>query len=86
MSQMRVHVCMSMCVYVCVMFLTQVEVFEYALDATSGEDLHKVLWLKSRNSEIWLDRRTNYTRSAAVMSMVGATHTHTHTHTRAHGP
>lgn len=30
-----------------------------------------MLWLKSRNSEVWLDRRTNYTRSAAVMSMVG---------------
>jgi len=30
----------------------------------------QVLWLKSRNSEVWLDRRTNYTRSAAVMSMV----------------
>ena len=29
-----------------------------------------MLWLKSRNSEVWLDRRTNYTRSAAVMSMV----------------
>lgn len=36
-----------------------------------GEDLHKVLWLKSRNSEVWLERRTNYTRSTAVMSMVG---------------
>ena len=23
----------------------------------SGEDLHKVLWLKSRNSEVWLERR-----------------------------
>ena len=44
--------------------------FEFALDSTSGEDLHKVLWLKSRNSEVWLDRRTNYTRSTAVMSMV----------------
>jgi phosphatidylinositol kinase/protein kinase (PI-3 family) len=31
----------------------------------------QVLWLKSRNSEVWLDRRTNYTRSTAVMSMVG---------------
>jgi hypothetical protein len=31
----------------------------------------QVLWLKSRNSEVWLERRTNYTRSSAVMSMVG---------------
>lgn len=30
-----------------------------------------MLWLKSRNSEMWLGRRTNYTRSTAVMSMVG---------------
>jgi len=29
-----------------------------------------VLWLKSRNSEVWLERRTTYTRSCAVMSMV----------------
>jgi hypothetical protein len=33
--------------------------------------LPQVLWLKSRNSEVWLDRRTSYTRSTAVMSMVG---------------
>ncbi|GAM22047.1 hypothetical protein SAMD00019534_052220 [Acytostelium subglobosum LB1] len=51
--------------------MQKVEVFEYALENTSGQDLHKVLWLKSRNSETWLDRRTNYTRSLAVMSMVG---------------
>lgn len=38
---------------------------------TAGKDLYKVLWLKSENSEVWLDRRTNYTRSLAVMSMVG---------------
>jgi FKBP12-rapamycin complex-associated protein len=29
-----------------------------------------VLWLKSRSSEVWLERRTHYTRSCAVMSMV----------------
>jgi hypothetical protein len=33
--------------------------------------LLQVLWLKSPSSEVWLDRRTNYTRSLAVMSMVG---------------
>lgn len=31
----------------------------------------QVLWLKSQNSEAWLERRTCYTRSLAVMSMVG---------------
>ncbi len=51
--------------------LQKVEVFEYSLDNTTGQDLYKVLWLKSKNSEVWLDRRTNYTRSLAVMSMVG---------------
>ncbi|XP_024933499.1 serine/threonine-protein kinase TOR isoform X2 [Ziziphus jujuba] len=51
--------------------IAKVEVFEYALHNTEGNDLAKVLWLKSRTSEVWLERRTNYTRSLAVMSMVG---------------
>lgn len=51
--------------------IAKVEVFEYALENTEGNDLSRVLWLKSRTSEVWLERRTNYTRSLAVMSMVG---------------
>ncbi|EWC44191.1 phosphatidylinositol 3-kinase tor2 [Drechslerella stenobrocha 248] len=51
--------------------MQKVEVFGYALDNTTGQDLYRVLWLKSRSSEAWLDRRTNYTRSLGVMSMVG---------------
>ena len=51
--------------------MQKVEAFRYGLDKTNGQDLSKVLWLKSMNSEIWLERRTNYTRSLAVMSMVG---------------
>ncbi len=51
--------------------MQKVEAFEYALDSTNGQDLERILWLKSSNSEVWLDRRTNYTRSLAVMSMVG---------------
>ena len=51
--------------------MQKVEVFKYALQNTDGLDLQKVLWFKSKNSEIWLDRRTNFTRSLAVMSMVG---------------
>ncbi|KAA8545738.1 hypothetical protein F0562_020811 [Nyssa sinensis] len=51
--------------------IAKVEVFDYALENTEGNDLARVLWLKSRTSEVWLDRRTNYTRSLAVMSMVG---------------
>ncbi|KAH9605868.1 hypothetical protein KSS87_023466 [Heliosperma pusillum] len=49
--------------------ISKVEVFEYALQNTEGNDLSRVLWLKSRTSEVWLYRRTNYTRSLAVMSM-----------------
>lgn len=49
----------------------KLEVFEYALQNTTGEDLAKILWLKSNTSEAWLQRRINYTRSLAVMSMVG---------------
>lgn len=51
--------------------LQKIEVFTGALDNTRGQDLYKVLWLKSKSSEAWLDRRTTYTRSLAVMSMVG---------------
>jgi FKBP12-rapamycin complex-associated protein len=51
--------------------MQKVEVFGYALDNTTGQDLYRVLWLKSESSEAWLGRRTNYTRSLAVMSMVG---------------
>lgn len=51
--------------------LQKIEVFTYALDNTRGQDLYRVLWLKSRSSESWLDRRTQYTRSLATMSMVG---------------
>eukprot|EP01105_Mastigella_eilhardi_P021948 TRINITY_DN5365_c0_g1_i1.p1 TRINITY_DN5365_c0_g1~~TRINITY_DN5365_c0_g1_i1.p1 ORF type:complete len:2426 (-),score=601.66 TRINITY_DN5365_c0_g1_i1:7080-14204(-) len=51
--------------------MQKVEVFQYALDTTEGSDLERVLWNKSRSSEVWLERRTNYTRSVAVMSMVG---------------
>lgn len=51
--------------------LQKIEVFTYALDNTKGQDLYKILWLKSQSSEAWLNRRTEYTRSLAVMSMVG---------------
>jgi tetratricopeptide (TPR) repeat protein len=51
--------------------LQKVEVFRHALDSTEGEDLAKVLLLKSASTEVWLERRTNYMRSLAVMSIVG---------------
>ncbi|KAL0821941.1 hypothetical protein ABMA28_005332 [Loxostege sticticalis] len=49
----------------------KVEVFEYTLSQTPGNDLARLLWLKSPSAEAWFERRTNYTRSLAVMSMVG---------------
>ncbi|KAL9624360.1 MAG: hypothetical protein Q9160_001322 [Pyrenula sp. 1 TL-2023] len=51
--------------------MQKVEVFGYAMDNTTGKDLYRVLWLKSKSSESWLERRTTYTRSLGVMSMVG---------------
>eukprot|EP00980_Cylindrotheca_fusiformis_P012607 scaffold3084_cov144-Cylindrotheca_fusiformis.AAC.55 len=53
--------------------MQKVEVFNNALRCTegNGNDLYEILWLKSTNSEEWLGRRTKYTRSLAVMSMVG---------------
>lgn len=51
--------------------LQKVEVFTKALNNTQGDDLYRVLWLKSKSSEAWLERRTTYTRSLAVMSMTG---------------
>lgn len=51
--------------------MQKVEVFEHALAGTKGDDLARLVWLKSPSSEVWFDRRTNYTRSLATMSMVG---------------
>ncbi|XP_041982232.1 serine/threonine-protein kinase mTOR-like [Aricia agestis] len=53
------------------MLKQKVEVFEYTLSQTPGNDLARLLWLKSPSAEAWFERRTNYTRSLAVMSMVG---------------
>ncbi len=39
-----------------------VQVFEHSLQQTSGDDLAKLLLLKSPSSEVWFDRRTNFTR------------------------
>jgi FKBP12-rapamycin complex-associated protein len=53
--------------------MQKVEVFTEASRKTTGRgnDLYEILWLKSTNSEEWLERRTRYTRSLAVMSIVG---------------
>ncbi|PLB50852.1 phosphatidylinositol 3 and 4-kinase family protein [Aspergillus steynii IBT 23096] len=51
--------------------LAKVEVFQNALANTKGKDLYQVLWLRNTSSEAWLSHRTHYTRSLAVMSIVG---------------
>ena len=51
--------------------MNKLEIFKHALNNTSGLDLYKILWNKSQSAEDWLDRRTNYSRSLAVMSIVG---------------
>ena len=51
--------------------LQKVEAFQYSLDHSTGNDLAQILWLRSSTSESWLERRTDYTKSLAVMSMVG---------------
>ncbi|KAL7715067.1 non-specific serine/threonine protein kinase [Entamoeba marina] len=53
--------------------LQKLEVFTRVLDDCKQRemDLADILWLKSGSSEIWLERRTNFTRSVALMSMVG---------------
>ncbi len=51
--------------------LNKVEVFESALLLTSEYDFARALYIKARSAEVWLDHRQRYTRSLAVMSVVG---------------
>lgn len=51
--------------------LNKIETFEWALSNTDGCDLGRVQWKRSLTAEVWLERRLMYTRSLAVMSMVG---------------
>lgn len=51
--------------------LHKVDLFELMLDNTVSQDIAKVLWLRSRNSELWLDKRSTYARSLATTSMAG---------------
>ena len=52
-------------------YLQKVEAFSHAMEKTDGQDLARVFWCKSRNSETWFERRVEYIRSLAVMSIVG---------------
>ena len=52
-------------------FLYKVEIFKESIKDLPGLELNNIIWIKSKNCETWLIRRTNYCRSLAVMSMVG---------------
>ena len=52
-------------------FLNKLDSFFYILEQTSDIDLREVIWLKSKDCESWFIRTTNYSRSLAVMSIVG---------------
>ena len=51
--------------------MQKVELLRAVLARTDGMDLRNVLWRRSGNTEQWLQQRLAYTRSLAVMSMVG---------------
>ena len=52
-------------------FLKKIEIFEESLKTTQGNEINKILWIKSLNCEKWLERRINFSRSLALMSIVG---------------
>ena len=51
--------------------INKIEMFKEAINETQGTEISNMIWIKSKNSETWLNRRTNYSRSLAVMSIVG---------------
>ena len=51
--------------------ITKVETFLEILKETKGEELQKIIWMKSKNCESWVHRTTNYSRSLAIMSIIG---------------
>jgi FKBP12-rapamycin complex-associated protein len=51
--------------------IQKIGAFKQVYDETQGIDIAKMLWLKSKTSDIWIERRTNYTKSLALTSMAG---------------
>ena len=47
--------------------------FQYVQKKTEdcGYHLARILWLQSANADIWFEKRTNFIRSLALMSIVG---------------
>jgi FKBP12-rapamycin complex-associated protein len=51
--------------------MNKVEIFKETIKDAKALEIKDMIWIKSKNCETWLIRRTNYSRSLAVMSMVG---------------
>ena len=51
--------------------INKIEIFQEALNETQGVEINNMIWIKAKNCETWLKHRTNYSRSLAVMSIVG---------------
>eukprot|EP01064_Diplonema_japonicum_P035205 TRINITY_DN7550_c6_g1_i1.p1 TRINITY_DN7550_c6_g1~~TRINITY_DN7550_c6_g1_i1.p1 ORF type:complete len:2353 (+),score=402.44 TRINITY_DN7550_c6_g1_i1:273-7331(+) len=51
--------------------IQKVEALESTLQATQSDDIHMMLWMKSVDASEWIERRSIFTRSNAMMSMVG---------------
>jgi phosphatidylinositol kinase/protein kinase (PI-3 family) len=51
--------------------INKIEIFQEALNETQGMEISNMIWIKAKNCETWLKHRTNYSRSLAVMSIVG---------------
>ncbi|KAJ2745782.1 phosphatidylinositol kinase- protein kinase tor1 [Coemansia sp. BCRC 34301] len=49
----------------------RLKLFKIIWNRAPGDDLKRALWYKAPSAEEWLTRRTNYTRSTAVMAMTG---------------
>ena len=51
--------------------MAKIEVFHQIMCQTKGNDVAKMLWLKSKTTDVWVERRANFTKSIAMMSIVG---------------
>jgi FKBP12-rapamycin complex-associated protein len=47
------------------------EMLQYVIDNTPSDDLKLLIWERNESSESWLEYRSNYIRSTAMMSVVG---------------
>jgi len=51
--------------------IQKLELFRDLCSSTPPDDIREALWIRSHGSQDWIDQRTSFTRSVALMSMVG---------------